>query len=201
MFVAAVAADPAALRRVLAALGSGGIATAASGGSVKELVVECADVGVDVVVCAVDDPRDEFTAMASLLRWRMPEARVVVVAQRLGPLGLRAALEAGADGVMLARDVGFALVSALEVVCAGQSVVPGELRTQIQPPALSKRQEEILELMDRGMTNREIGDRLYLAESTVKSSLSAAFRKLGVRSRTEARARLRETRATDQVRG
>ena len=55
-------------------------------------------------------------------------------------------------------------------------------------PTFSHREKEILELLVAGMTNRQIGDRLYLSESTVKTHVTAAFAKLGVRSRKDAAA-------------
>jgi DNA-binding NarL/FixJ family response regulator len=58
----------------------------------------------------------------------------------------------------------------------------------VNPPALSQREKEILALVAAGLTNGQIATRLYLAESTVKTHLSSAFRRLGVRSRREAAA-------------
>jgi DNA-binding CsgD family transcriptional regulator len=58
----------------------------------------------------------------------------------------------------------------------------------VAKPTFSHREKEILELLVAGMTNRQIGDRLYLAESTVKTHVAAAFAKLGVRSRKDAAA-------------
>jgi DNA-binding NarL/FixJ family response regulator len=57
---------------------------------------------------------------------------------------------------------------------------------QIEPPALSSREKQILGLVVMGYMNSQIAEQLFLAESTVKSHLSSAFGKLGVRSRNEA---------------
>ena len=51
---------------------------------------------------------------------------------------------------------------------------------------ISEREDELLRLMAEGLTNREIGARLYLAEKTVKNQLTQTFRRIGVRNRTEA---------------
>ena len=69
---------------------------------------------------------------------------------------------------------------------AGQTAVPRMLRASVRAPSLSFREKQILGMVVMGFTNCEIASRLFLAESTVKSHLSAAFRKLGVQSRSEA---------------
>jgi DNA-binding NarL/FixJ family response regulator len=61
----------------------------------------------------------------------------------------------------------------------------------VSPPALSYREKEVLELAAGGLTNSQIASRLFLAESTVKTHLSSAFRRLGVSSRREAAALMR----------
>jgi DNA-binding NarL/FixJ family response regulator len=65
------------------------------------------------------------------------------------------------------------------------------VRQLVSPPALSYREKEVLELASRGLTNSQIASRLFLAESTVKTHLSSAFRRLGVSSRREAAALMR----------
>ncbi len=68
----------------------------------------------------------------------------------------------------------------------GQICVPRQHWRQIAPPALSTREKQILGLVVMGYMNSQIAEQLFLAESTVKSHLSSAFGKLGVRSRNEA---------------
>jgi DNA-binding CsgD family transcriptional regulator len=87
---------------------------------------------------------------------------------------------------VLYDDLGSALAPCLCAVRAGQACVPRAHWRQIEPPALSTREKQILGLVVMGYMNSQIAERLYLAESTVKSHLSSAFGKLGVRSRNEA---------------
>lgn len=66
----------------------------------------------------------------------------------------------------------------------GETIV--DPRATIDRPALSARETDVLSLVSEGLTNAEIGSRLYLSRHTVKEYLSAAMRKLGVSSRVEA---------------
>ncbi len=74
----------------------------------------------------------------------------------------------------------------MDAVAAGQVCVPRNHWRQIEAPALSSREKQILGLVVMGYMNSQIAEQLFLAESTVKSHLSSAFAKLGVRSRHEA---------------
>jgi DNA-binding NarL/FixJ family response regulator len=108
---------------------------------------------------------------------------------------LRRALVAGAAGIVLEPDVERALVVTAHALLAGQLAVPESLARQIAPRPLSHREKQILGHVVQGLTNREIGQRLFLAESTVKTHLSSAFRKIDARSRSEAVARIQDPEA------
>jgi len=73
-------------------------------------------------------------------------------------------------------------------VASGQSVVPRKLRASVERPAFSHRERQVLSFVSRGLTNAQIAEKLFLSESTIKSHLSSAFAKFGVRSRKEAAA-------------
>jgi DNA-binding NarL/FixJ family response regulator len=88
--------------------------------------------------------------------------------------------------VVLADNLDQGLVPCLQAVQNGQICVPREQWRQIEPPVLSAREKQILGLVVMGYMNGQIAEQLFVAESTVKSHLSSAFGKLGVRSRNEA---------------
>jgi DNA-binding NarL/FixJ family response regulator len=120
------------------------------------------------------------------LRERHPGARVVILApdgRRSGEL--RRLLRAGADAVVFDAQAEACLAPTVRAVHAGQIVVPRSLRQHVVRSPLSHREKQILRLVVRGFTNRQIADELYLAESTVKTHLSSAFTKLDTHSRAE----------------
>jgi DNA-binding NarL/FixJ family response regulator len=114
-------------------------------------------------------------------------ALVVVTPPALGN-DIRRALRAGADAIVFDAQLDSSLAPAVHAACAGMAVVPREARNHLEKPVLSHREKQILNLVVTGLTNRQIAARLFLAESTVKTHLTTAFGKLGVRSRSEATA-------------
>jgi DNA-binding NarL/FixJ family response regulator len=113
---------------------------------------------------------------------------VVVVTPPGADSDVRRALRAGARAVVFADDLEQTLGAAVRAATTGLVAFPGVARGQALKAVFSHREREILTHVAEGATNKEIADRLYLAESTVKSHLSTAFTKLGVRSRAEAAA-------------
>jgi DNA-binding NarL/FixJ family response regulator len=113
---------------------------------------------------------------------------VVVVSPTCGPLGARRAVRAGADSLVLEHEIEDALLPAVRAVAAGLSVLPAVLRDGMDRLAFSHREREVLKLAIQGNTNSEIAAALFLAESTVKSHLSSAYRKLGAVGRKDAAA-------------
>jgi DNA-binding NarL/FixJ family response regulator len=138
-----------------------------------------------VLLCA-DESAGELSAVVGSIAQRFEQARVVVICGRVERWGVRAALIAGAVGVVLSNTVESALIPCLRAVQADQICVPRGNGRQIEPPALSAREKQVLGLVVMGFMNGQIAEQLFLAESTVKSHLSSAFGKLGVRSRNEA---------------
>ena len=176
-------------RRAAAALVAGGIPVAAIWRSPDEvLTAEAADLGSGVAVLCCDPGRSADMTTLRRLRKRLHDTRIVVVAHSSGRRHAREALNTGADGFIVDRDIESALATVVRTVAAGHVAVPRGLRRHVVRPAFSHRERQVLALMARGMQNREIADRLYLAESTIKSHLASAFEKLGVRSRKEASA-------------
>jgi DNA-binding NarL/FixJ family response regulator len=134
----------------------------------------------------IEDTSSCAAQQVELLQRGVEHARVVVICPEIERWEVRAVLAAGAAGVVLEREMAGTLGPCLHAVRVGQICVPRQQWRQIAPPALSTREKQILGLVVMGYMNSQIAERLFLAESTVKSHLSSAFGKLGVRSRNEA---------------
>jgi DNA-binding NarL/FixJ family response regulator len=143
-----------------------------------------------VVALGAGTAAERLRAIQALAEAR-PHAQLVVTMPDDAPnTTMRRVLRAGASGIVLDGTVDVALVPTANAVVAGQIAVPCALRSQIAPRPLSYREKQVLGLVVLGLTNREIADKLYLAESTVKTHLSSVFGKLDAHSRAEAAARI-----------
>ena len=127
----------------------------------------------------------------------LPATRVVVLTASSDSDELLAVLKAGALGYVLKGVSALELRNVVRRVAEGESYVPPALagrllgefaraRAEQSATALTPREAEVLELLSQGLTNREIGLRLHLAEKTVKHHVTQVLNKLHVRSRTEA---------------
>jgi DNA-binding NarL/FixJ family response regulator len=141
---------------------------------------------IAILVCDLDQP--EGMAMLRRVSDQLPESAIVAISPPATATGVRRGLDAGADAIVFEPMIESTLAVTISAVGSGQAVVPRELRASVQRPALSHRERQVLTFVSRGLTNSEIADELFLSESTVKSHLSSAFAKFGVRSRREAAA-------------
>jgi DNA-binding NarL/FixJ family response regulator len=91
----------------------------------------------------------------------------------------------GVRGIVAASQISVALGASIDAVRAGQIVIPASAAGNSRP-ALTVREKQVLGMVVLGFGNAEIAQKLFVAETTVKSHLSSAFGKLGVRSRREA---------------
>jgi DNA-binding NarL/FixJ family response regulator len=179
-----VAADGLTAGRIRDSLEREGFQLALEWGRIDELARR-RRAHVDLVIVIEGD--SEVTDDQTLANARnvVPHARFVVVCspQRERP---RTLLWHGVEGIVV-EPGGEAVVGPVaRAVLGGYLVAPAELRLAVALPPLSARDRTLLDLVVDGLTNREIAQRLYLAESTVKRHVSTLFRRLGVKSRREA---------------
>jgi DNA-binding NarL/FixJ family response regulator len=185
--VALIAADEETQMRVASALRAAGVGIEVEVPGADELVASSgASIEWEAIIVAGGSSRVAHNATVRRLRQRAPEARILLVAPPDSRTGVRSALEAGADGVVFEPHLEARLAPTLDAILAGQLGVPREAWRQVHRPTLSRREKQVLSLVVMDLTNGEIAARLFLAESTVKSHLSSAFVKLGVRSRNDA---------------
>lgn len=132
------------------------------------------------------------------IRSRVPSVNCLILTSYDDDEALFAAVMAGAAGYLLKQIAGRSLVDAVRDVAAGRSLmdpaVTGKLLERLRHPevpdprveSLTVREREILDLIADGMSNREIAQRLFLAEKTVKNYVSALLAKLDMQRRTQA---------------
>jgi DNA-binding NarL/FixJ family response regulator len=153
----------------------------------------------DVAVLDVRLPDGNGISVCRDLRSAMPGLACLMLTSFDDDDALLDAIMAGAAGYVLKQIKGSDLVSAVRTVASGQSMLDPATTTRLMSSlrdertaepqalsALSPREREILDLIGEGLTNRQIGKRLYLSEKTVKNNVSRLLAKLGVERRVQA---------------
>ncbi|MFE3191985.1 LuxR C-terminal-related transcriptional regulator [Nocardia sp. NPDC059240] len=165
----------------------------------EESVAFCATTPVDLVLMDLRfGPGKSGAEATAALRDLPSPPNVLVVTNYDTDADILGAIEAGAVGYILKDTPPAELLAAVRSAAEGESVlspsVASRLMTRVRKPdtTLSPREIEVLRLVADGHSNREIGKRLFLSETTVKSHLVHIYSKLGVKSRTSAVARARE---------
>ncbi|MFE3667437.1 response regulator [Streptomyces sp. NPDC059164] len=167
----------------------------------------------DVAVLDVRLPDGDGVTVCRELRSVMPDLACLMLTSFDDEEALLDSIMAGAAGYVLKQIRGSDLVTAVRTVARGQSLLDASATTKLmarlrsgqQPaekpetlPGLTDREREILDLIGEGLTNRQIGQRLYLAEKTVKNHISRLLAKLGVERRIQAA--VIATQARDRMR-
>ena len=149
-----------------------------------------ASTGGKVAAVAVVDRVTAEDAPVVVANAQVAGDAVIVVIGEPTAEAVRALLRAGADAVVPGDGVAAQLGPAMAAVQAGLVVAPaGVLAQSAGGPALTPREKQALAMVVLGFSNADIANKLYvMAESAVKSHLSSAFAKLGVRTRSEATA-------------
>jgi two-component system response regulator DevR len=149
----------------------------------------------DVVVLDLRLPDGVGVDLIRRVRDQVPGTRWLVLTSFDDPGDVRAAVQAGAAGYLLKDTASAECVQAVRRVAAGDRVldptVAQHLLDQSRGPEadlakLTPQEQRVASLLAEGLTNRQIGDRLGLAEKTVKNHVSAVLTKLGAANRTEA---------------
>src|SRR6266566_1277216 len=180
------------------------ISVVAEAGSVTEAVQQAAAVRPDVVVMDVRLTDGSGIEATREIRAQRPETKVLMLTSFADDEALFASIMAGASGYVLKQIRGGELVRGIRVVGSGQSLLDPSVTAAVldrlrkgkhlmrdeKLARLSAQEERILQLVAEGHTNKQIGDRLRLAEKTVKNYVSTILSKLEVARRAEAAAYL-----------
>jgi DNA-binding NarL/FixJ family response regulator len=188
--LAVVSSDPSLAGRAERALERDGLIVTLVAAEADLSLLQEAERSPTLVVIAADFGEHRLEQALQWAARELPHALAIVVVPPGQHLDAGSLLAAGADGILHERDIDAALGPMCRLAALGHVSVPMTVRHAVQSPALSHREKQTLGLALAGLTNAQIARRIYIAESTVKTHLSAAFRRLGVHSRREAAALL-----------
>ncbi len=154
----------------------------------------------DVAILDVRLPDGDGVSVCREIRSRLPGTACLMLTSFGDDEALFDAIMAGASGYVLKQIRGTDLVGAVRTVASGASLLDPRAASRVMQrmrdkaaaddplAALTGQERRILELIGEGLTNRQIGERMFLAEKTIKNYVSALFSKLGMERRTQAAA-------------
>jgi DNA-binding NarL/FixJ family response regulator len=165
--------------------------------SVGEAMARIPSSGADVAVLDVRLPDGNGVELCRDLRTVLPDLRCLMLTSFADDEALFDAVMAGASGFVLKQILGTDLISAVRTVGAGGSLLDSRAtaalmqrmrseRTADPLAELSDQERAVFDLIGQGLTNREIAERLFLAEKTIKNYVSRLLAKLGMQRRTQA---------------
>lgn len=184
------------LREVLESAGD--MEVVAEAGTAEEALSRLPAAKPDVAVLDVRLPDGNGVEVCREIRSRMPSVHCLMLTSYADDEALFDAIMAGASGYVLKQIRGSELLDAIRKVAAGQSLLdPGVTARVLERlragtavdeklEGLTDQERRILDLLSEGLTNREIADRMFLAEKTVKNYVSNLLSKMGMQRRTEA---------------
>ncbi|MBW3557851.1 MAG: response regulator transcription factor [Actinobacteria bacterium] len=182
------------LRRSLEAQGLDVVGEAADG----EEAIELAEaLHPDVVLMDVTMPVLDGVEATRRIRHRLPAVRVVVLTMHADEATMARAIRVGADGYLVKDCSSDEIADTVRLVAAGETPVSRQVAASMLDEVhrvpdsgaeelVSKREEEVLQLIADGCSSAEVADRLYISQKTVKNHLASIYQKLDARDRTQA---------------
>jgi DNA-binding NarL/FixJ family response regulator len=178
--------------------GADGIEVVGEGASVAEALARIPACRPDVALLDVQLPDGSGVEVCRTIRSDHPEVRALMLTSFADDEALFEAILAGASGYLLKQVRGTDIVEAVRRIAAGDSLLDPALTARVldrmrEPPQederlarLTGQERAVLALIAEGLSNREIGERMFLAEKTIKNYVSAILSKLGMQRRTQA---------------
>jgi len=179
----------------------GDITVVGEASTAAEALARVPAVRPDVAVLDVRLPDGDGVTVCRELRSQLPELGCLMLTSFADDDALYNAILAGATGYVLKQIKGRDLIDAVHTIAAGGSLLDAKATARVMQrlrdeaaereredpyAALTEQERRILELIGEGLTNRQIGERMFLAEKTVKNYVSSLLSKLGLERRTQA---------------
>lgn len=168
-----------------------GLTVVAEAGSVSEAVSRAELANPDVVLVDLQLPDGTGIDLMAQLRVLVPEARCIVLTSFDDDSALAESLEVGAAAYLLKTVAGVEIANVIKAVAAGRTLLDERTVTRsaskhTDPTEnLTPTEKKILKLIGEGLSNREIGEHLGVAEKTVKNHITALLSKMGLQRRTQ----------------
>lgn len=167
-------------------------------GTAREALARIPALRPNVAILDVRLPDGDGVTVCREIRSRMPEVACLMLTSFADDEALFDSIMAGAAGYVLKQVRGQDLLTAIKTVARGESMLDSKAASQVMArlragaeqkdplAGLSEQERRILDLIGEGLTNRQIGERLFLAEKTVKNYVSSLLAKLGMERRVQA---------------
>ncbi len=165
--------------------------------SVSEALARIPALMPDVVLLDIRLPDGNGVELCRELKSKLPELNCLMLTSFTDEQAMMDAILAGAGGYVIKDIKGMELVAAVRTVGSGKSLLDNRaaaalmrrLRANVEQPgplsSLTEQERTVLDLVGEGLTNRQIADRMFLAEKTVKNYVSRLLAKLGMERRTQ----------------
>lgn len=149
-----------------------------------------------VVMMDINMPETNGIELTKWVKAQYPEVKVIVLTMYKDDEYFMAAIREGANGYLLKDSPSEEVISAIRLVSKGESVIPPSMTKKLlslhhtnskeEDNSLTPREMEVLLGLVEGLSNKEIADRLFISDKTVKIHMSNIFKKLNVKSRSQA---------------
>jgi DNA-binding NarL/FixJ family response regulator len=151
----------------------------------------------DVVLLDINLPDKNGVELTAILKRDYPDIKVLILTMHSMDEYFMAAIREGADGYLLKDAPSVQVVEAIRTVAKGESVIDPSLTKKllgfynqkndsVDKNELTDREKEVLLCLVEGLSNKEIGERLFISDKTVKIHVSKIFKKINVKSRSQA---------------
>jgi DNA-binding NarL/FixJ family response regulator len=169
-----------------------GLDVVASAGDADEALAKLATTDVDVAIVDFALPGVDGSVLTARIKEQHPDVRVLIFTASMDQAQVRQAAGSAADGILLKSTTIDYLIAAIRDVARGRRVVGRDLSGVLKaddpeaPPEVSDREQEVLCLLAKGMTNKNIARDLFISQATVKSHVENILRKLDAADRAGA---------------
>ncbi|KKK39102.1 LuxR family transcriptional regulator [Mesobacillus campisalis] len=162
----------------------------------EEAIRRMPDLKPDLIIMDINMPDGNGVEVTGIIKNRYPDVKILILTMHSHEEYFMSAIREGADGYILKDAPSEQVVEAVRTVAKGESVIHPSMtrkllsfhqqkKTDQEEKALTEREKEVLLCLVEGMSNKEIANKLYISDKTVKIHVSKIFRKLNVKSRSQ----------------